>query len=206
MHAAQSSVGKVLSNLRHVAADGRLALHQVDVLAGVGQGQRGVDARDAAAHHQHIGMDRHAACVSSGSCHATRRTAARTRSLAFSRGLRLVGVHPGIVLPDVDHLEVVGIQAACCHGRAGKCARAGAASRRPPRCGSARGRGCPAGSAPGRGRSTCTCTPGPPPRPAGRRHTGQGLHVHRGGDIGAAVADVNADSRAVAQLPHGLLH
>ena len=55
MQAAQSSVGKVLSNLRHVAADGRLALDQVDLLAGVGQRQRGVDAGDAAADHQHVG-------------------------------------------------------------------------------------------------------------------------------------------------------
>ncbi len=52
--------GEGLVELGHVAADGGLALHQVDVLAGVGQGERRVDAGDAAAHHQHVGMDGHA--------------------------------------------------------------------------------------------------------------------------------------------------
>ena len=48
-----------LVELGHVAADGRLALDEVDLLAGVGQRHGGVDAGDAAADHQHVGVDGH---------------------------------------------------------------------------------------------------------------------------------------------------
>ena len=77
-----------LVELGHVPADGRLAFHQVDVLAGVGQGQRGVDAGDAAAHHQHAELiGTRAAPAACGA--APRRTAARIRSLALRSPPRL---------------------------------------------------------------------------------------------------------------------
>ena len=49
--------GEGLVELRHVAAEGRLALDQVDVIARVGDLQRGLDAGDAAAHDQDVGVD-----------------------------------------------------------------------------------------------------------------------------------------------------
>ena len=49
--------GEGLVEHRHVAADGRLALHEIDVLAGVGQGERGVDAGDTPSHDQNVGID-----------------------------------------------------------------------------------------------------------------------------------------------------
>ncbi len=44
--------GKGLVQLRHDPADGRILFHQVDVKSGVGQVQGGLDAGDAAPHHQ----------------------------------------------------------------------------------------------------------------------------------------------------------
>ncbi len=48
-----------LVELGHVAADRRLALDQVDLVAGVGQLERRLDAGDAAADDQRVGVDRH---------------------------------------------------------------------------------------------------------------------------------------------------
>ena len=100
-----------LVELRHVPADGGLALDEVNLLAGVGQGQRGVDAGDAAADHEDVGMDgnffhlqglvvRHALDGGAG------------QGLGLGGGLRAVGVHPRVVLADVDHVEEERIQPA----------------------------------------------------------------------------------------------
>ena len=45
--------GEGLVQLGHHAADGRLALHQVDLITAIGQVQRGLDAGDTAADHHH---------------------------------------------------------------------------------------------------------------------------------------------------------
>ena len=100
-----------LVELGHVPADRGLALDQVDLLAGVGQGQRRVDAGDAAADHEDVGMDgnflhlerpvvRHALDGGAGQRHG------------LGRGRRAVGVHPRVVLADVHHVEKEGIQPA----------------------------------------------------------------------------------------------
>ena len=52
MHAEQSSVGKVLSNMRHVTADAGFALDQVDVVPGVSDFQRRLNTGHAAANDQ----------------------------------------------------------------------------------------------------------------------------------------------------------
>jgi len=48
-----------LVELGHVAADGRLALDEEDLLAGVGQGHGGMDTADAAPDDEDVGMDGH---------------------------------------------------------------------------------------------------------------------------------------------------
>ena len=59
MQAAQSSVGKVLSNMAMWPPMLRLAFDQDHLLAGVGQRQGGLDAGDAAADDQGPGHDLH---------------------------------------------------------------------------------------------------------------------------------------------------
>ena len=71
-----------LIELGHVAADGRLPFHQVDLLAGICQSQGGLDARNPAADHQRRGV----ICtwrMSSGWWWCTRCTAAATSALAL---------------------------------------------------------------------------------------------------------------------------
>ena len=109
--------GEGLVELGHVPADGRLALDQVDVVAGVGDLQRALDAGDAAAHHQRGGMDRNR--------HRFQRAlvpdafdAAGDHRLGLGSGRGLVGVHPRDLLADGYHLAQVGIQPGLCAGGA----------------------------------------------------------------------------------------
>ena len=109
--------GKGLVELGHVAADGGLPLHQVNVLPRIGHGQRGVDSGDAAAHHQDVRVDGHAAALQGFVLgHAPHRRAHQVFGL--ERGLDLVLVHPGSLLPDVDHVKEKRIQAAHLERRA----------------------------------------------------------------------------------------
>ncbi len=94
-----------------MAADGGLALDQEDLLAGVGEGHRRVDARDAAADHQHIGMDRHFLHFERLVMGHALDCGARER-LGFLGGFLAVGVHPRVVLADVDHVEEERVQPA----------------------------------------------------------------------------------------------
>ena len=101
---------KGLVKLRHVSADGRLFLNQIDHLTGVGQGQRGVNTANAAADNQHVRVDRH-------SLHLERLMVRHTPDGRVGEGHRLacrfapVSVHPGVVLTGVHHLEIKRIQA-----------------------------------------------------------------------------------------------
>ena len=86
------------------------ALHQVDVLAGFGHGERRVDAGDAAAHHQNVRVNRHARALERRvQPHAVHRRADQV--LGLRRGRGAVRVHPRVVLADVHHLEEVRVDA-----------------------------------------------------------------------------------------------
>jgi hypothetical protein len=109
--------GERLVELRHVAADGGLALDQEDLLAGVGQGHGGVDAGDAAADDQHVGMDRHSLDFERLVIGHAFDGGAR-EGLGLLGGFLAVGVHPRVVLADVDHVEEERIQPAGLRGGA----------------------------------------------------------------------------------------
>ena len=110
MQAEQSKRGEGLVELGHVAADRRLALDQVDVVAGVGQFEGGLQSGDAAADDQRrrIDLDLHRLqrplvlhALGAGGDHR----------LGLLGAGRLVGVDPRDVLAEVRHVEAVGIQA-----------------------------------------------------------------------------------------------
>ena len=102
--------GEGLVELGHVAADAGALLDEVDVVAGVGQLERGLQAGDAAADDQRGRVDLHV--------HRLQRLLLLDalgrgvdQRLGLGRGGRLVGAHPGAVLADVGHLAEVGVQA-----------------------------------------------------------------------------------------------
>ncbi len=100
---------KGLVVLRHVAADTRLALDEVDGVAGIRQLQRRLDASDAASDHQRVLVDRHGRRFERLlALHAGDRPGHKRHGLP-GRGL-LVPRHPGDVLADVGHLEQKRIQ------------------------------------------------------------------------------------------------
>ena len=101
--------GEGLVELGHVAADGRLALDQVDLLAGLGQRQRRVDAGDAAAHHQHFRIDVHLPPFERPVQHHATDGGAH-QVLGLQRGGGVILVHPRVVLADVHHLQEERIQ------------------------------------------------------------------------------------------------
>jgi hypothetical protein len=102
--------GEGLVELGHVAADRRLAFHEVDVLAAVGEGERSLDAGDPAAHDQHGGVDVDAPRLQRlVKLDAPHRPADERPALVGGR--HPVLVDPGVVLPDIDHLEEVRVQA-----------------------------------------------------------------------------------------------
>ena len=117
--------GEGLVELGHVPADGGLALDQIDLLAGVGQGQGGVDAGDAAADDQHVGIDVDPLGLERLVMSHALNGGLRQR-LGLLGGFLAVGVHPRVVLADVHHVEEERIQTRPPRWRRGRCARAGA--------------------------------------------------------------------------------
>ena len=109
--------GEGLVQLGHMPANGGAALHQINVIARVGQLQRRGDAGDAAPHHQRIGIDVHRdgfqGCVV---LHPVDRALDQGLGLVGRRGLVVGG--PGVVLPDVGHLEEIRVQSRVLAGSA----------------------------------------------------------------------------------------
>ena len=96
-----------LVELGHLAADARLPLHQVDMLAGVGEGERRMDPPDPAADDKHVRVHRRAApvqlLVRGNAPHRAGDERARLR-----RRVPAIGGHPAHVLADARHLGVKG--------------------------------------------------------------------------------------------------
>ena len=135
MQAAQSRVGKVLSNWAMWPPIDGCALDQVDREAGVGDLEGGRDAGDAAAHDQRGRVDGHPDAARAARARATRTTPPATMALALAVAARLVRVDPRDLLADRDQLAQVGVEAGPLRRRRGTSSRAGAASRRPRRRG-----------------------------------------------------------------------
>ena len=91
-------------------ADARFALHQVHAIARVGDFQRGLDARDAAADDQRIGANVHFHRFQRLMVHHTMHRRADQRFGFGRRRVHVVTVHPGGMFADVRHLEHVRVQ------------------------------------------------------------------------------------------------
>ena len=111
--------GKGLVQLGHDPADGGLLLDDGDLEAGVGDVEGGLDAGHPAADDEDVLVDLHLVRIErlelAGLGH--RHLDDLPRLLG---GHRHVGVDPGAVLPDVGHLEEVGVEAAPCRRSAGR--------------------------------------------------------------------------------------
>ncbi len=101
--------GKGLVELRHVAADRGIPFDQIDLLPRFGQFERGLDAGDAAADHQYVGVDVDEAgrqrleepCPIDG---------AVDQGLGLGGRLVLVLRHPGVLFADIDDGQQVLVQ------------------------------------------------------------------------------------------------
>ncbi len=109
--------GKGLGQAGHLAADGRLALHQHDFVAAVGDIQRRLNSGNAATDHQRPpgdgNSDRNQRVVVAHLLHRHAHQFGRFRS-----GLFAIRMHPGAMLADVGHLHQVGIDAGAFSGLA----------------------------------------------------------------------------------------
>ena len=105
---------KSLVELGHVPADARFPFDQENFLASVGHRQGRVNARNASAHHQHVGVNGNARRLQRPMKTNPPHRRVRERH-GFGRGFRAVGMHPRIVLADVDHLEIKRVQSARRH-------------------------------------------------------------------------------------------
>ena len=83
--------------------------HQVDVFAGVGQGERGIDTGNSASHHQHVGVNGHLPALQ-GDVPLDAPHGGADQVHGLGGGRLMIGVHPGVVLPEVDHMEVVRVE------------------------------------------------------------------------------------------------
>ena len=95
----------------HVAAYGGFAFHQIDVLAGIGQGQGRVNARDAATEDQDFRVNRHSTALQRLVERNPQHRGAH-QVLGFTGSLRPVGVHPGGLFPNVHHMEIERVEPA----------------------------------------------------------------------------------------------
>ncbi len=102
--------GESLRESGHLAADRGLALDHGDLIASVGNVERGLDARHAAANHQcsprHRNGDRLQGVIVAnlGHCHANQLD-------GLGRGLLPVVMHPRAMLADIGHFDQIGVQA-----------------------------------------------------------------------------------------------
>ena len=110
MHAAQSSVGKVLSYWAMRPPMEGVRSTSVTLYPADGDIERGLDAGNPAADDQRR-LVSGISVWNSGSLRRTLATAMRVRSMAFSVACALSLVHPGAVLADVRHLHHERVQA-----------------------------------------------------------------------------------------------
>lgn len=98
-----------------MAADAWFALDQKNLLAGVAQRESGVNAGNTTTDHQHVRVDGHLdrgqRLVETNPMHR-----GMGQRLRLGSGFRGIGMHPGVVLPDVHHLEEEGVQPAALSG------------------------------------------------------------------------------------------
>jgi hypothetical protein len=111
MQAAQSRGRKRFVEDAHAPADGRLTLDQIDGVSGLGQLERGLDACDAAAHHQDVGIHRRAQRLQRlMERHPPHR--GQNQGLGFLRGHARVVVNPRAVLANVRDLDQIAVRPA----------------------------------------------------------------------------------------------
>ncbi len=203
MQAAQSSVGKVLSNIAMWPPMRRLALDEDDLFAGVGQGQGRLDAGDAAADDHRPRRNPHELPLQ-GLVSGDAADGAGQVGLGLHQRGGLVGGHPGDLLADVGHLHQEAVQAGVLGGAAeGGLVQVGRAGRHhdavQPQLADVAldqllaGIGAHVLVVPGQGDAGQTLG-----------ELGQGVDVDHAGDIGAAVADVDADPQRFIACNHAL--
>ncbi len=105
-----------LVELQHVAADGGLLLDQVDLVAAVGDVERGLHAGDAATHHHHVGVHGHFAGFQ-GVMAAHPLNGCGRQRFGLARGVVLIHGDPGHLLPHRGHLEQIRVDPAPPAGR-----------------------------------------------------------------------------------------
>src|SRR5581483_1447728 len=103
--------GEGLIEFGHVPADARLAFNEKSLLSGVTQRESGMDARDPTADYKHIGMDGNL-CGFEGVVKTDPLDSRARQRFGFGGRGHRIGVHPGIVFPDINHLEVKWVQSA----------------------------------------------------------------------------------------------
>ncbi|VVB71795.1 Uncharacterised protein [uncultured archaeon] len=110
--------GEDIGEQSHVAADGRASLHQIDVVSRIGQIQGSGDSCDSAANDQHLFADGNALRLQRSQERSFRHCHGDEVLGLFCGHRWLVHVHPGALLPDVGHLQHVGIEASLRYGAA----------------------------------------------------------------------------------------
>lgn len=104
MQAAQSSVGEGLVILKHVAANGRLPLDQIGLVARACYIQGGLHAGNTAADHQGVRIDRESARIERTLIRNSHQTSPHDDD-RFCGSLILSLSDPGSVLANADHME-----------------------------------------------------------------------------------------------------
>ena len=188
-----------LVELGHVPADGGLTLHEVNLLAGVSQRQGRVDAGDAAAHDQHVGMDRHLLHLK-GPVMRDAPDGGAGEGLGFRGGLGAVGVHPRVVLADVDHVEKEWVQSAGFDRAAEGVLMQERRARRHDDPIQAELLDVLLNQLLARIRAHVLVVARDDHVGHGGDISGQCLHIHHPGDVGAAMADIKADPNVMVAV------
>ena len=189
--------GEGLVQLSHAAADGGVLFYQEDVVSGVSNGQRRLDAGDTSAHHQRDRCDRHLAL-------GQRLLAGYATDCAGDEGLGLGSTYglvlrnPGAMLADVSHRQQVGVEPGLGQRSAeGRLVQAwgtrGHDDAIQPKFGYIM---CDRALAGGRAHVSML-----PSHDDVRQRSGVGhgvIHIHRVGNVGPAVANVDADADGAA--------
>ncbi|MBA7686344.1 hypothetical protein ES703_94788 [subsurface metagenome] len=100
--------GEGLIQLRHMPADTGGPFHQIDLVLGIGDFKRRLDAGNTPTHHQGIGIDRHFFCLQRLVVIDPPHRGADQR-FGFLGSRLLVFRYPGNMLADISHLKEIGI-------------------------------------------------------------------------------------------------